>query len=145
MADGSIPVPDDTEGKEPSRSREPGESVRREVGMQGEMNVGEICHDGSSTVYVQVWRGTRRPNPLGAANAYVGGVPVEDWPAIVGWLNAQASAGFSRRMVASNLTDGEALKIKATRIADHLAAGIEVINQLGPQASRRPRFAPRRG
>jgi len=137
MADGSIPVPDDTKGKEPAGFRP--------TGSQGAMNVGEICHDESSTVYVHVWRGTRRPNPLGAANAYVGGVPVEDWPAIVGWLNAQASAGFSRRLVASNLTDDEAIRIKATRIADHLAAGLTVINQLGPQASRRPRSAQRRG
>ena len=104
------------------------EAARKDAGTWGDQMVGEIAHDASGTVYVQIWKGRRRPDPLLGSSARAAGVPSLDLPALAAWLKSTGENGFSRRVVASDLSKAEAQRIKATRIAENSAAGLKVIN-----------------
>jgi len=125
------------DGKKTERLRQlrlADEAARRQAGTWGDVTVGEIAHADSESVYVQVWKGARRPNPLGST-APPTGVPADDWTAIVAWLNAENSTGFVQRVVASHLSAAEAQKVKDLRLAEHRAAGRILINRTGQSGS----------
>jgi hypothetical protein len=119
------------------------EAARRAAGTWGDVAVGEIFHAESGTVYVQVWKGERRPNPLGAVSPNAAGVPAADWPLIVAWVEARGSSGFSQRIVASHLSTVEARRVKVSRLQENHDAGMTVINLVGrPEAPSETGAAP---
>jgi hypothetical protein len=104
------------------------EASSRSAGTWGEMTVGEIVHEISRSVFVQVWKGPRRPDPFEDGAARRDAPRGLDWTAMVSWVNARRSTEFSRRVVAWDVNAIEARKIAEARIAEHRAAGYTVIN-----------------
>jgi len=104
------------------------EAARKEAGIHGDRSVGEIAHGATRSVYVQVWKGGRRPDPLHARSPQSAGVPPSDWPVLATWVAGKEPEEFRRRMIAKDLNAAEATRIKASRIEDLRAAGETVIN-----------------
>jgi len=59
------------------------EAARKSAGTWGELTVGEVTHPASGSVYVQVWKGARRPDLGRAPSARAANVPPEDWPGLL--------------------------------------------------------------
>jgi len=103
------------------------EAESRSAGTWGENSVGEILHESSRSVFVQVWKGARRPDPF--ENKSRRDLPHgTDWAAMIAWVNARDASAFLCRYVARNLSLDEARKIADARIAAHRAAGYTVVN-----------------
>ena len=103
------------------------EAESRSAGTWGENSVGEILHESSRSVFVQVWKGARRPDPF--ENKTRRNLPQgSDWSAIIAWVDARDASAFVCRYVARNLSLAEARKIADARIAAHRAAGYTVVN-----------------
>jgi hypothetical protein len=110
------------------RQRLADEAARKSAGTWGDRMVGELQHAASGTVYVQVWKGSRRPDLLLGAATRAPQVPSTDMAALTAWLKAKDEAGFTRRMIACDLSAAEAQRVKDARIAANRAAGVVVIN-----------------
>lgn len=104
------------------------EAALKEAGTWGDMMVGEILHEASRSVFVQQWKGQRRPDPLAEGAVRAAGVSPAEWMAMIAWVNARRSTGFRQRIVAWDLSADEARRIAAARIAELRAAGYTVIN-----------------
>ena len=103
------------------------EAESRSAGTWGENSVGEILHEGSRSVFVQVWKGARRPDPF--ENRVRRDLPRgNDWWAMIAWVNARDANDFVCRYVARNLTLAEARKVADARMGAHRAAGYTVVN-----------------
>ncbi len=99
----------------------------------GDRTVSEITHDETRSVYVQVWRGSRRPDVFIAKTPQAAGVTPEDWLALRAWRKrALSAAEFARHDVASHVTAAAARDILTDRIRKLHAAGLAVINQVPP-------------
>jgi hypothetical protein len=104
------------------------ETARREAGTWGEMTVGEILHQASRSVFMQVWKGQRRPDPFDEGGARRAGASTAAWSAMLAWVAERNSPDFSQRIVAWDLSTAEARKVLEARIAEHQAAGYTVTN-----------------
>jgi hypothetical protein len=109
------------------------EAARKESGTWGELMVGEIVHSDTASVFVHVWKGPTRPDPVTAATARGAKLVPEDWLALVAWKESRGADEFSSRVVRWNLSEDEALRAKEELIATHRAAGLEIVNP--PSAS----------
>lgn len=107
------------------------EAARKDAGTWGDRSVGEIAHVETGSVYVQMWKGGRRPDPVEARSPQSAGVPTADWPVVAAWVAEKDPEGFRRRIVAKDLNAAEAKKVKAARIEALRAAGETVINRDG--------------
>jgi len=105
------------------------EATRKEAGIFGDRTVGEILHPPTGTVYVHVWRGARRPDPLVAPSPQSAAVPASDWAALAAWAATDQLDTFLRRTVSVNLSSPEAVKVKAARISELRASSQKVVNQ----------------
>ena len=108
--------------------REANEAARRAKGLWGLLGVGEIEHPTSKTVFVMCVRGRDAPDPAKHVRARSPLVPADDYPALVEWLNRRPLAEYRSRLVAWDLSDQEAKRIRTERIDAVRAAGSEVIN-----------------
>jgi hypothetical protein len=104
------------------------EATRREAGTWGEMTVGEILHQASRSVFMQVWKGQRRPDPFDEGGARRAGASAPAWSAMLAWIEERNSPDFRQRIVAWDLNAAEARKVVEARIAEHVAAGYSVTN-----------------
>lgn len=104
------------------------EASRREAGTWGEMTVGEILHQPSRSVFMQVWKGQRRPDPFEEGGARRAGASTAAWSAMLAWVEERNSPDFSQHIVAWDLSAAEARKVLEARIAEHQAAGYTVTN-----------------
>jgi len=104
------------------------ETARKAAGTWGDLTVGEVTHEASGSTYVQIWKGSRRPDLAVAPSATAAHVPVEDWPAVLAWLKATRATGFGHNVIGWTLSKAEAQRIKASRIAERRGAGLTVIN-----------------
>jgi hypothetical protein len=109
------------------------EAARKTAGTWGDLSVGEITHRPSRSVYVQVWKGARRPAVVGASNCRVAGVPSAEWPNVSAWLDNVRDGELHRSIVAWSVSKTEAQRLKAKRIAENRAAGITIVNQAESQ------------
>ena len=104
------------------------EAACRQAGTWGEMMVGEITHEATRSVYVQVWKGRHRPDPVEMPTARVAGVPAQEWLGVVAWVSAHRATGFKHRIVAWNTSADEARRIAEARVTELSAAGYAVVN-----------------
>lgn len=111
------------------------EAARKEAGTWGLMIVGEVLHSASRSVYVQIWKGARRPDVAVAPSARSAGVPPEDWTGLAAWIKSTRGQGLTRNVVAWSLSKAEALRVKALRIDENRVAGLTVINGAEAAAS----------
>jgi hypothetical protein len=107
------------------------EAARKEAGTWGEMQVGEVAHEATKSVFVQVWKGANRPDPFRQRATRHVGVPAGEWLAITSWVNARRAIGFSQSVVAWDVSTEEARKIAKARIAERLSDGYTVMNPEG--------------
>lgn len=108
------------------------EAARKAAGTWGELSVGEVTHRPSRSVFVQVWKGARRPELTGAASARVAGVSAAEWPNVAAWLERLGQAELHRSIVGWHLSKSEAERLKTRRVAENRAAGLEVVNPEAP-------------
>jgi hypothetical protein len=106
------------------------EATRREAGVWGQMTVGEIRHEASNSVFMQVWKGQRRPDPFGEGGSRRAGASAAEWSALLEWIAERNSPEFSQRIVAWDLSAAEARRVLKARIEEHQAVGLHVTNPL---------------
>lgn len=109
------------------------ECARKEAGTWGDMAVGEITHEATRSVFVQVWKGVERPDPFRQRGVRQIGSSANDWLVMTAWVNARRGEGFSNSVVARDVTASEASKIALARINHYGTSGYKVIN---PAAAR---------
>ena len=102
------------------------EAARREAGTWGDLMVGEILHQASRSVFMQVWKGQHRPDPFGDGKPRRAGASAAEWSAMMAWVNERNSPDFRQRIVAWDLSAAEERKVLEARIAEHEAAGYAV-------------------
>lgn len=106
------------------------EAARKAAGTWGELSVGEVVHGPSRSVFVQVWKGARRPVVAGATNARTAGVPAAEWPAVEAWLETVHPDELKRSIIAWSVSKAEAQRLKTRRMAENRAAGLTSVNPL---------------
>lgn len=102
------------------------EAARREAGTWGDVTVGEILHQASRSVLMQVWRGQHRPDPFADDKPRRAGASAVEWSAIMAWVNERNSPDFRQRIIAWDLSAAEARRVLEARAAEHEAAGYAV-------------------
>lgn len=102
------------------------EQAQKEAGIWGDMAVGQIMRD--NKVFMHHWRG----NALTDLFALAGKKPREMTPpehdALVSWLKSGAYEGFTQKLVAWNINETEALRVKTQHLDQHRANGLDVVN-----------------
>jgi hypothetical protein len=102
------------------------EQAQRDAGIWGDMVVGEITRE--NKVFMHHWKG----HALSELFTLVGKRPREmtapEHAALVAWLKSAAYEGFTQKLVAWNITEAEALRVKSEHLAKHRSDGREVIN-----------------
>lgn len=102
------------------------EQAQKEAGIWGDMAVGQIVRD--DKVFMHHWKG----NALSDLFVLAGKKPREmtpsDHDALVVWLKSAAYEGFTQKLVAWNINEGEALRVKSAQLDEHRANGLRVIN-----------------
>jgi hypothetical protein len=107
------------------------EAARKAAGTWGEMMVGEITHEESRSVFIQVWKGMSRPDPFRERPARQASVPPSEWLAMTGWIKGRRGAGFTQSVIARDISADEARRIASARIAEHVSSGYVVMNPVG--------------
>lgn len=109
------------------------EASRREAGTWGEVTVGEILHEASRSVFMQMWKGQRRPDPFGEGKPLRAGASAAEWAAMMAWVGERNSPDFTQRIVGWDLSAAEARRVLESRVAEHEAAGYAVTHPLDAQ------------
>lgn len=107
------------------------EAERKAAGTWGEMMVGEIRHEATRSVFVQVWKGGSRPDPFREGRARQPSVPAAEWLAMTGWIKLRQATGFTQSVIARDISAEEARRIAAARIAEHVSGGYVIMNPTG--------------
>jgi hypothetical protein len=107
------------------------EAARKAAGTWGEMMVGEITHEATRSVFVQIWTGASRPDPFRERSTRQPGVPASEWLAITGWIKLHRALGFTQSVIARDMSAEEAQRIATDRIEGHVSGGYVVINPAG--------------
>ena len=102
------------------------EQAQKDAGIWGDMAVGQILRE--NKVFMHHWKG----NALAELFALAGKRPREMTPseheALVAWLKSGAYEGFTQSLVAWNINEAEALRVKKEHLEKHRGNGLEVIN-----------------
>jgi len=102
------------------------EQAQKDAGVWGDMAVGQIVAE--NKVFMHHWKG----NALTDLFVLAGKKPREMTPAeheaLVAWLKSRAYEGFTQSLVAWNINEGEALRVKNEHLQKHRSNGLEVIN-----------------
>jgi hypothetical protein len=102
------------------------EQAHKEAGVWGDMAVGQIVRE--NKVFLHHWKG----HALTGLFALAGKKPREMTPAeheaLVAWLKSSAYEGFTQSLVAWNINEAEALRVKNEHLEKHRSNGLEVIN-----------------
>jgi hypothetical protein len=126
------PIDPKTQTEKLRQLREADEEARKAAGTWGDLSVGEVTHQPTKSVYVQVWKGSRRPNLALEAGVRPVGVPPADWPALEAWLATARFSGLHQNVVAWTVSKSEAQRLKEKRMAENRAAGLTVVNATAP-------------
>jgi hypothetical protein len=102
------------------------EQAQKDAGVWGDMAVGVITRE--NKVFMHHWKG----NALAELYALAGKRPREmtapEHDALVTWLKSGVYEGFAQKLVAWNINEAEALRIKSEHLATHRSNGLDVIN-----------------
>jgi hypothetical protein len=107
------------------------EAARKAAGTWGEMMVGEIMHEATRSVFVQIWKGVSRPDPFRERPARQPGVPASEWLAITSWVKLHRAMGFTQSVIARDISVEEAQRVATGRIEGHVSGGYVVMNPAG--------------
>lgn len=102
------------------------EQAQKEAGIWGDMAVGQIIRD--NKVFMHHWKG----NALSGLSDLAGKKPREmsqaEHDALVAWLRSGIYEGFRQSLVAWNVNEDEALRIKNEQLGKHRSNGLDVVN-----------------
>ncbi len=107
------------------------EAARKAAGTWGEMMVGEILHEPTKSVFVQIWKGANRPDPFREGRTRQVGVPATEWLAMTAWVKVRRAMGFTQSVIARNISTEEAQRIASARMKEHVSVGYLVVNSAG--------------
>jgi hypothetical protein len=102
------------------------EHAQKEAGIWGDMTVAQIMRE--NKVFMHHWKG----DAITDLSALAGKRPREmtalEHAALVAWLKSGAYDGFTQKLIAWNINEAEALRVKSEQVEKHRSNGLEVVN-----------------
>jgi hypothetical protein len=102
------------------------EQAQKDAGVWGDIAVGEITRD--NKVFLHHWKGHASPGLYALAAKRPREMTAPEHEALVAWLKSGAYEGFAQKLVAWNITEAEALRVKAEHLARHRENGLDPVN-----------------
>lgn len=102
------------------------EQTQKDAGVWGDMVVGQITRD--NKVFLHHWKGDVAADLLALAGKRPREMTGLEHEALVTWLKSGAYQGFTQRLVAWNVNEVEALRVKTEQLEKHRCNGLEVVN-----------------
>jgi hypothetical protein len=102
------------------------EQAQKDAGVWGDMAVGQIVRD--DKVFLHHWRGHALSDLFSLAGKKPREMTPTEHDALVAWLKSGAYEGFTQKLVAWNINETEAQRVKAEHLDQHRANGLKVIN-----------------
>lgn len=110
------------------------EAARQAAGTWGEMSVGEITHQPSGEIFVYSWKGREAPDLEKLPGKRTTVKRADEHTQLTEWLLKHKMVGFEITLLAWNLSEAEAARLQQARLAEHVAAGLPVVNAAPVQA-----------
>ncbi len=102
------------------------EQAQKDAGVWGDMTVAQIMRE--DRVFVHHWKGHGMNDLLALAGKRPREMTALEHEALVAWLKSNAYDGFTHKLVAWNINEAEALRIKSECVAKHRSNGLKVVN-----------------
>lgn len=102
------------------------EQAQKDAGIWGDMAVGQIVSE--NKVFMHHWKGNALTDLFVLAGKKPREMTQPEHDALVAWLKSRAYEGFKQSLVAWNINEGEALRVKNEHLEKHRSNGLEVIN-----------------
>jgi hypothetical protein len=102
------------------------EQAQRDAGIWGDMTVAQIMRE--NKVFMHYWKGNAITNLSALAGKRPREMTALEHEALVAWLKSGAYDGFTQKLVAWNINEAEALRVKGEQVEMHRSNGLEVVN-----------------
>jgi hypothetical protein len=102
------------------------EHAQKEAGLWGDMTVAQIKRE--NKVFMHHWKGNAVTDLLAMAGKRPREMTALEHDALVAWLKSGAYDGFTQKLVAWNINEAEALRVKNEEVEKHRSNGLEVVN-----------------
>jgi hypothetical protein len=102
------------------------EQSQKDAGVWGDMTVAQITRQ--NKVFIHHWKGNAITDLLTLAGKRPREMTALDHDALVAWLKSGAYDGFTQQLIAWNINEGEALRVKSEQVEKHRSNGLEVVN-----------------
>ena len=102
------------------------EQTQKDAGIWGDMTVAQIMRE--NKVFMHHWKGNAITDLLALAGKRPREMTTLEHEALVAWLKSCAYDGFTQKLVAWNINEAEALRVKSEQIERHRSDGLEVVN-----------------
>jgi hypothetical protein len=102
------------------------ELAQKEAGIWGDVTVAQIMRE--NKVFMHHWKGNAITDLLALAGKRPREMTALEHDALVVWLKSAAYDGFTQKLVAWNINEAEALRVKSEEVKKHRSNGLEVVN-----------------
>lgn len=102
------------------------EQAQKEAGIWGDMTVAQIMRE--NKVFMHHWKGDAITGLSALAGKRPREMTVLEHDALVAWLKSGAYDGFTQKLIAWNINETEALRVKSEQVEMHRSNGLEVVN-----------------
>jgi hypothetical protein len=102
------------------------EQAQKDAGVWGDVTVAQIMRE--NKVFIHHWKGNAITDLLALAGKRPREMTALEHDALVAWLKSGAYDGFTQKMVAWNINEAEALRVKSEQVQKHRSNGLEVVN-----------------
>jgi hypothetical protein len=102
------------------------EQAQKEAGIWGDMTVAQIMRE--NKVFMHHWKGNAITDLWALAAKRPREMTAPEHTALVAWLKSGAYDGFTQKLIAWNINEAEALRVKCEQVEKHRSNGIEVVN-----------------
>lgn len=102
------------------------EQAQKDAGIWGDMTVAQIMRE--NQVFMHHWKGNAITELLALAGKRPREMTTLEHEALVAWLKSRAYDGFTQKLIAWNINEAEALRVKSEQIERYRSDGLEVIN-----------------
>lgn len=102
------------------------EQAQKDAGVWGDMAVAQIMRE--NEVFIHYWKGTAVAGLSALASKRPREMTAPDHEALVAWLKSGAFDGFKQKLIAWNISEAEAIRIKSEHVEKHRSNGLLVVN-----------------
>lgn len=102
------------------------EQAQKDAGIWGDMTVAQIMRQ--NKVFIHHWKGNQTTDLLALAGKRPREMSALEHEALVAWLKSGAYDGFTQTLIAWNINEAEALRVKSAQVEKHRSNGLEIIN-----------------